>query len=187
MFCSMVLCAHLLACTEKKEVNEANLAGVSSLIFTHARLQSTISEYIRLSETDGKAKVYRLVIQQGNGDVSFKLTYVKNYSEVLMHPPTAYFKARGRIVLINSGLETICEPDSTFMRGLEDIILPNLINDVTPDNNGSVRAPILYYAEVWDVEVHKRDSLTVKRNGKAPYVKYLPEEEQIKFEPPTKQ
>lgn len=183
--CSIIMATYMFACEEKKETKDNEIVGVESLSLVNTKLRSVISEYIRLNETDKETKVYRLVIEQGNGDIVFKLSYIRNLSELLRHPPTAYFLIDGRTVLVNSGLEKVTQPTVSFMKDLQESVRPYLKNDVMSDSIGSGIMPVVYYADVWDIEIHTDDSLTVSRKGRSPYVKYLSGDEQIKFKPPT--
>lgn len=183
-----ILLSIVVCCRKQSEKkSEVNIIGASSLSMRNRELSAVISNYIKLNEQDKKPKVYRLVIEQGNAITSLKLTYIRNYSEVFDHPPTSYFIESGRVVLINTGLESFSKPDSVFIKSLHEIILPNLRDDVTINDTGTVNSSILYYSPVWDLQLHGNDSISVNRKGKAPYVRYLPKEEQIKFEPPKNQ
>jgi len=179
----------MLGCKPEEKENIEVRSDFSLMIspelgIENPKLISVIREYIE-NNTGDPSRVYTLLVKRENIlTTSFQLGSIITFSQLNEAAPIGYFEVNNDIVLVCTGLESLCKRDQAFIKELSGIVGDRIVNDLLPDGTKDPNyLPKMFDPSTWEVKV-TGDSVVIEKgvmNLLGP-----PVVEIIKFTPPKK-
>jgi len=167
---TIFICSTIVSCSNG-QTNEISCAAGQRIELTQDVLK-LLAQYIS-SVNSGRTgennyKVFRLLIEQKDHEVSFRIYPIIYYSHLVNDPPSAYLDLKVGLILINTGIEKISMHDQRFLEELKKLVGIRLENDLAAD--GKTVKPGFrhrtYNPEVWKVVLG--DSIMINKEAEQP-------------------
>lgn len=190
LFCFLIGCNS----KEKKSQSKGVTPNPESISFAkmtlhNPKIQAAIEEFIKFDSVCYKSgpKVYQVFIENYYLELSFKITPIIYYSNLVERLPSGYTVIDNKVVVFYTGLERLAHLDPNWIKSLKTVIGDDLENDLLENNTiDTSYQTVLYHPPTWEVRL-RGDSVIIDKHAPYPEIIPLPPiHKMMKFFPPKK-
>ena len=178
-FSAFTLLILLCSCSDHRNKGTENtnpknyFKAPDSLVINDEQFLKVLGEYQGVHKNESKFLIQVLLLPKKIGQIGYRISYICSQEQLRDYIPTTYAIVNGDVILIYTGIESFCKPDSNFTNQLLSITNGKLIG---PDTT------VLIHPENWEVKIED-DTVIIDKNAES-ILKFKPKSK-IKFIPPT--